>query len=89
MKDATVAVGFMAWLKLKTTGAVGETPLAMFAGTVETTAGCACDNPSLASKTASARSPTRGWHPGERSAALMTPLYGFIQFEVKLVLAAK
>ena len=59
MKDATVAVVFMAWLKLKTTGAVGETPLAMFAGTVETTVGCACANPTPASKTASGRNPTR------------------------------
>ena len=59
MKDATVAVVFMAWLKVKTTGAVGETPLAMFAGTVETTVGCAGDNPTAASKTTSARIPTR------------------------------
>ena len=59
MNDAVVMTGFMASLNVNTTDAVGETPLAMLEGTAEMRVGCACDRPTLASKTANVRSATR------------------------------
>jgi hypothetical protein len=54
-----VALGFMASLKVKTIAAVGETPDAMLAGTVDTIVGAACADHPPSSKQATARRRTR------------------------------
>ena len=55
MKVAVVRLAFMASLNVMTNGAVGETPVAMLAGTVERMVGAACAPHQLSGNTKPAR----------------------------------
>ena len=59
MKVAVVRLAFMASLNVMTNGAVGETPVAMLAGTVERIVGCACAQHQLSSKAKQEKKQTR------------------------------